>query len=90
MVNNRKIDICHAIALKLRDVAQNFNAAIKIGGLMTTFARFMGFDIKNMPFERVQGRETIDIVMMQAIGIVESTHNGYRLTKLSNEQVPQP
>ena len=37
MVHNRKIDVCHAIALKIKNVAQKFNAAIRIGGLVTTF-----------------------------------------------------
>lgn len=53
MVHNKNIDICCAIALKLKDVAQKFNAAIKIGGLIMTFSRYMGFDIENMPSERV-------------------------------------
>ena len=53
MVHDRKIDICHAIALKLKDVAQKFNMAIKIGGLIMTFGHYVRFDIENMPFERV-------------------------------------
>ena len=68
MVHDRKIDLCHAITLKLKDVAQSFNAAIKIGGLVTTFARY----IEDMPFERVKRRETVDIIIMQVIGIVQS------------------
>ena len=57
---------------------------------MRTFAHYVGFDIENMPFERVYGRETIDIVMMQDIGIVKSTLTGYRLTRLPNTQRPLP
>ena len=54
----------------------------------------MGFDIDKMSFERVKGRENVDIVMMQAIGIIQSTINGFRLTPLPNEpqhqqEVPQ-
>ena len=37
MVHNRKIDLCHAIALKIKDIAKKFNAAIRIGGLVTDF-----------------------------------------------------
>ena len=73
MVYDRKIDLCHAIALKLKEVAQSFNMAIKIGGLVMTFAHYVGFDIDDMPFERVKGRYTIDIIMIQAIGIMQST-----------------
>ena len=31
MVNDRKLDICHAIARKLRDVAKKVTMAIKVG-----------------------------------------------------------
>ena len=46
----------------------------------------MGFDIDDMPFERAKGRETVDIVMMQVIGIMQSTLQGFRLTPLPCEQ----
>ena len=35
-----------------------------------TFAQYMGFNIEYMPFKKVKGRDTVDIVMMKAIGIV--------------------
>ena len=89
LVHDRKIDIFHAIALKLKDVAQKFNVAIKIGVLVTAFLWYVGFDIDKMPFERVKGRESVDIVMMQAIGIVQNTINGFRLTPLPGEPQPQ-
>ena len=85
MVHDRKIDLCHAIILKLKDVAQSFNAGIKIRSLVTTFAWYMGFDIDDMPFERVKGRYTIDIIMIQAIGIMQSTLQGFRLTPIPDE-----
>ena len=51
---------------------------MKIGGLVTTFACYFGFDIDDMPFEKVKGRDTIDIIMMKAIGIVQHTYQGYK------------
>ena len=90
LVHDQNIDLCHAIALKLKDVAQNFRSAIRIGGLVTAIARYVKFDINDMPFERVKGRDSVDIVMMQAIGIVEHVHGDYRLIPLLNEpQAPQ-
>ena len=60
----QKLIFCHAIALKLKDIAQSFNTVIKIGGLVMTFAHYVGFDIDDMPFKRIKGREMVDIVMM--------------------------
>ena len=57
--------------------------------MVTAFARYVGFDIDKMPFKRVKGRESVDIVMMQAIGIVQSIINGFRLTPLPGEPQPQ-
>ena len=74
---------CHS--LKLKDVAQSFNTGIKIGGLVTTFTRYMGFDIDDMLFEKFKGREMVDIIMMQVIGIMQSTLQGFRLTPLPDE-----
>ena len=59
--------------------------AIKIRGLITTFARYVAFDIEDMPFKRVKGRETVDIIMIQTIGIVESTLQGFKLTPFPGE-----
>ena len=38
MVNNIKLDVCHIIASKFRDVATKKVGAIKIGGLMLSIA----------------------------------------------------
>ena len=56
MVNDRKLDLCHAIAIKLRDVANKMSGEIKVGGMVTTLAKYLGFDVKNMPFDKVKGR----------------------------------
>ena len=64
MVHDIKIDLFHVIALKLKDVAQSFNVAIKIGGLVMAFIRYADFDIEDMSFERVNGREMVNIIMM--------------------------
>ena len=39
MINDRKLDICHAIAIKLEDVANKMSWAIKVGGMVTTLAK---------------------------------------------------
>ena len=41
MVHERKIYLCHAIALKLKDVVQSFNMAITIGHLVTIFVHYV-------------------------------------------------
>ena len=64
MVNDRKIDIYHATILKICDVTQKFNMAIKIGGLVITFVRYVGFDIDNMLFLKVKGRDAINFHIM--------------------------
>ena len=38
MVNDRKLDICHALMRKLRDMAIKVIGAIKVGGLVTTIS----------------------------------------------------
>ena len=43
MCNNIQLDICHAIALKLKDVATKSSGAIKVGGLITNIACYVGF-----------------------------------------------
>ena len=65
MCNNIKLDICHAIAIKLKDVATKSAGAIKVGGLITTITRYVGFDMENMPFQRLKGPSLIDLQMMQ-------------------------
>ena len=68
MVNDRKIDVCHALAGKLRDVIAKVTEAIKVGGLVTTIAKYLNFGIENMPFEKIKGRHFIDTSMMEAMG----------------------
>ena len=76
MMHNRKLDICHALANKFRDVATKMTGAIKIGGMVTAIASFLGFDIENMPFTEVRGRTAIDINMMEAIGLITTDFRG--------------
>ena len=76
MVHDRKLDVCHALAGKLRDVATKPTGAIKVGGIVTAIAKYLNFDIENMPFEKVQGRHFIDTSMMEAMGLVRIDHNG--------------
>ena len=90
MVHDKNINLCHAITLKLKDVAQNFRSAIRIGGLVTAIARYVKFDIDDMSFEKVKGRDRVDIVMMQAIGIVDHFNGSYRLIPLPNEPQAPP
>ena len=48
--NNIQLDICHALALKLKDVANKSSRAIKVGGLITNMTCYVGFDVDNLPF----------------------------------------
>ena len=50
--------------------------AIKIGGLILSIANYMGFDIDNMPFDRLSGPSLIDLHIMEAMGMVEIGING--------------
>ena len=52
--------------------------------------KYVKFDINDMPFEKVKGRDRVDIVMMQAIGIVEHFHGSFRLIPLPNEPQAPP
>ena len=85
--SNVKLDVCHAIALKLKDVATKMARAIKIGGLVTNIACYVGFDADNIPFEKLKGHSLIDLSMMEAIGMV--TKEGPRHYNLVNAPPPQ-
>ena len=38
---------------------------------MLSIANYVGFDIDNMPFDKLPGPSLIDLHMMEAIGMVE-------------------
>ena len=38
---------------------------------MLSIANYMGFDIDNMPFDKLLGHYLIDLHMMEAMGMVE-------------------
>ena len=65
MVNNLKLDVCHIIASKFKDVATKRTGAIKIGGLLLSIANYLGFDIDNMPFDELLGPSLINLHMMK-------------------------
>ena len=71
MVNNIKLDICHVLASKLKDIATKRIRAIKIGGLVLSIANYVGFDIENIPFGKLPSPSSIDLQMMEAMGMVE-------------------
>ena len=73
--NNEKLDVCHTIALKLKDVTTKMARAIKIGRLVTNIAYYIGFDVDNMPFKKLMGHTLIDISIMEAIGMVTRDHH---------------
>ena len=75
MCNNVKLDVCHAIALKLKEIATKMAGAVKISGLVTNIACYVGFDTDNMPFEKLRGHSLIDMMMMEAIGMVTRDHH---------------
>ena len=76
MVNNLKLDVCHVLASKFKDVATKWAGEIKIGGLVLSITNYMGFDIDNMPFDKLLSPPLIDLHMMEAIGMVEIGRNG--------------
>ena len=70
MVNNRKLDVCHVIAIKLKDVVTKRIGAIKVGGLVLSITNYLGFDVDNMPFAQLHGNRRIDLHMMEAMGML--------------------
>ena len=50
--------------------------AIKVGGLVTTIATYLGFDTENMPFKKFKGHHFIDTSMMEAMGLDRVDHIG--------------
>ena len=76
MTNNQKLDVSYAIAVKLKDVANKRAGAIKVRGLVTTIANHLGFNVDNMPFDKVKGKSLTDIEMMMAIGMVTRDNSG--------------
>ena len=91
MVNDRKLDLCHAIAIKLRDVANKMSGAIKVGGMVTTLAKYLGFDVENMPFDKVKGCSLIDSCMMEeAMGLIRKDLRGRTILIQPNDPPPAP
>ena len=90
MVNDRKLDLCHAIAIKLRDVANKMSGAIKVGGMVTTLAKYLGFYVENMPFDKVKGRSLIDSCMMEAMGLIKKDLRGRTILIQPNDPPPAP
>ena len=64
------------IASKFKDVATKRAGTIKIGSLVLSIANYIGFDIDNMPFDKLSGPSLIDLQMIEAMGIVEIGHMG--------------
>ena len=61
MVNNIKLYVCHVIASKFKDVVTKRVGVIKIGGLVLSSTNYMGFDINNIPFDKLPGPSLIDL-----------------------------
>ena len=89
MVNNIKLDVCHIIASKFKDVATKQAGAIKIGGLVLSIANYVDFDIDNMPFDKLPGPSLIDLQMMEAMGMVEMGHMGVPILIGTQQQARQ-
>ena len=70
MVNNIKLDVCHVLASKFKDITTKRTWAIKVGGMVLSIVNYLGFDIDNMPFDKLPGPSSIDLHMMEAMGIV--------------------
>ena len=71
MVNNIKLDVCHVIASKFKDVVTKRARAIKIEGLVLSIANYLGFDIDNMLFDKLPSPSLIDLHIIDAMGMVE-------------------
>ena len=89
MLHNKPLDICHAIALKFKNIATKFLVTIKIRGLMTTITEYYGFDMSRMDFDKVKRVNMIGISMMQSIRLVEHVNGNYRLVHRVVEQVQE-
>ena len=76
MVNNLKLDACHVLASKFKYMATKRAGAIKIGGLVLSIVNYRGFDINNMPFNKLSSPSRIDLPMMEAMGMIEMGRNG--------------
>ena len=76
MVNNIQLDVYHVFASKFKDITTKRTGAIKVGGLVLSIANYVGFDIDNMPFDKLPGPLLINLQMMEAIGMVEIGHMG--------------
>ena len=75
MINNLKLNVCHVIAYKFKDKPNKRAGAIKLGGLVLSIANYLGFDINNIPFDKLLGPSLIDLYMMEAMGIIEMGRN---------------
>ena len=58
--------------------------AVKIGGLVLSIANYIGFDINNMPFDKLLGPFLIYLHIMEAMGMVEIGING--VSRLISDQ----
>ena len=90
MVNDRKLDLCHVIVIKLRDVTNKMSRVIKVGGMVTTLAKYLGFDVENMSFDKVKGRSLIDSCMMETMGLIRKDLRGRKILILPNDPPPAP
>ena len=59
------------LASKFKYITTKRTGAIKVGGLVLSIANYMGFDIDNMPFDKLPGPSSIDLHMMEAMGMAE-------------------
>ena len=71
MLNNIKLDVYHVLASKFKDITTKRTGAIKVGGLILSIANYVGFDIDNMPFDKLPGPSSINLHMMEAMGMAE-------------------
>ena len=71
MVNNIKLDICHAIALKLKDVATRYSSIIKIRRIVIAIAKYYEFDLSIWEYDKVKGIDMIGIPIMQSMGLIK-------------------
>ena len=71
-------------------MANKISGAIKVGGMVTTLAKYLGFDVENMPFDKVKGRLLIDSCMMEAMGLIRKDLRGRTILIQPNDPPPAP
>ena len=75
---------------QIEGYGNKISGAIKVGGMVTTLAKYLGFDLEAMPFDKVEGRLLIDSCMTEAMGLIRKDLRGRTILIQPNDQPPAP